>query len=155
LAAGLLRAADSPEFLYRFHLSSRAARVEWTSASAGSWDVTVRVDDANCQLICAYRLKRNSPAARLLAPPVVSVLVYSDFVSLPDKLTVDPAGLEFPAAAAKSRPRSGFLYLPGRRLLAAAPSQVYTALPALSQVGRVPVAGKVPAPSRLNAPLRI
>ncbi|MDR3703394.1 MAG: hypothetical protein P4L56_27345 [Candidatus Sulfopaludibacter sp.] len=155
LAAGLLRAADSPEFLYRFHLPSRAAKVDWTSASAGNWDVTVTVDAVKCRLTCAYRLKRGSPAASLLAPPVVFVRVYSDFVSLPYKLTVDPAGLEFPAAAARFRPRYDYPYLPGRKLVATAPPRVLTALPSLSRVGRAPVASRTPRLSSLDAPLRI
>jgi len=66
LAAGLLRAADSPEFLYRFRLPNRATKVEWTSTGAANWDVTVTVD-AKCRLTCSYRVKRGSPAARLLA----------------------------------------------------------------------------------------
>ena len=155
MAAGLLRAADSPDFLYRFRLPVRAARVEWTSASVGNWDVSVTVDTAKCQLTCAYRLRRNSPAARMLAPPVVSVLVYSNFVSLPQKLTVDPAGLEFPTAAAKFRPRFDYPYLPGRKLLAASPPAVLASLPAVSHDARLPFdlrpVGVVPR----NVPRRI
>jgi len=154
LAAGLLRAADSPEFLYRFHLPNRATKVEWTSTGAANWDVTVTVD-AKCRLTCSYRVKRGSPAARLLAPPVVVVRVYSDYVSLPHKLTVDPAGLEFPWAAAKNRPRSGNPYLPCRKLVAGAPPWVYAALPAASQAAHLSVPGATPGPSPLHAPLRI
>ncbi len=155
LAAGLLRAADSPEFLYRFHLPNRASKVEWTSTGAANWDVTVTVDAAKCRLTCSYRLKRDSPAARLLAPPVVVVRVYSDYVSLPYKLKVDPAGLEFPWAAAKSRPWSGNPYLPRRKLVAAAPPWVYSVSPAASQVARLAVADRTPGLSPLHAPLRI
>ncbi len=155
LAAGLLRAADSPEFFYRFHLPTRPARVEWTSTGPANWDVTVTVDAATCRLTCSYRLKRSSPAARLLAPPVVVVRVYYDLVSLPYKLTVDPAAHQSTSAAAKCRLRCGNPYLPGRKLVAAAPSRAYAPLPAASQVARVSIASRKPGLSPRSAPLRI
>ena len=155
LAAGLLRASDSADLIYRFHIANRAAKVEWSSVAAGNWDVKVTVDPASCLVTCSYRLKRSAPAAHLLAPPVVVVRVYSNFVSLPDTLTVDPAGLEFPSAGARRSPSAGFLYLPGRKLLAASPPQIRAELAASADVGQPGTIARHSDRSALTLPLRL
>jgi len=155
LAAGLLRAADSPELIYRLHLSNHVTRVEWTSAKLGNWDVTVSVDAVTCELVCAYRLKRGSPAAHILAPPPVVVHVYSDAVSLPERVTVDPAGLEFPVAAGKLRPQQNFGYLPARKIFAAAPPWAREDLQTSWSRPWVASTNRLAAFPALTAPLRI
>jgi hypothetical protein len=155
LAAGLLRASDSADLIYRFRIANRAAKVEYTSAAVGNWDVQVTVDPVTCQITCSYRLKRNSPAAHLLAPPVVVVRVYSNFVSLPDAMTIDPAGLDVPSAVGKPKPSAGFLYLPGRKLLAASPPRILSALPAAAHAERPEIVSRRSDLSALTLPLRI
>ncbi len=155
LAAGLLRASDTADLVYRFHLGSHFAKVEWSAAATGNWDVEVAVDPANCQVTCSYKLKHNSPAARLLAPPVVVVRVYSDFVSLPEQFTADPAGLEFPSAAAKLQTSQGFFYLPGRKLRRVRPLVARLHLETARQADPPEFAGGTSNLSTLAIPLRV
>jgi hypothetical protein len=155
MVAVALRAADSPDLVYKFHLLKPAAKVEWTSASVGNWDVTVTVDPAQCELSCAYRLKRNSPAAHLLAPPAVVVRVYSDLVSIPRTVTFDPAGLNLPAAARRVPLSRDSPYMPGRRLLAAALPPTRGHLPPAPPQSHHSSASRAPVLPAAAAPLRI
>ncbi len=155
LAAGLLRAADTPNFLYKFHLPGRAVQVDWTPLQRSDWDVTVRVDPANCEIICEYRLKTGRTAARLVAPPAMRLRVFTDFVSLPLKLTLDPGGVENPSAMAQARAPSDSPYLPGRKLIAfARPERLGTTPATGTPAERERPAFAAPA-ATLAAPLRL
>ncbi len=153
LAAGILRAADTPDLVYKFHLALPAAKAEWSSTGVSNWDVTVTLDAAKCEITCAYRLKRQSPAYRL-APPAVAVRIYSDLVSVPDVVTVDPAGLNLPTAARNLPGPKDHPYIPGRKVIAAAPPQASEGLPAASPQRQPDSAGRPPALAAA-APLRI
>jgi len=121
LAACTLHAAGSTELVYKLHLPNPAARVEWTAPIPANWEVTVAVDTARCQLFCVYRIKRGTPSGVLLAPPTVVIRIYSDFVSIPQTVTVDPAGLTLPTAAGETDAPRDCPYMPGRKLFAAVP----------------------------------
>ena len=155
VAAGLLRAADSPDLLYKLRLPHSAAKVEWSSAQVGNWEVTVTVDPATCELSCAYRLKRHSVAANLLAPPAVVFRIYSDGVSAPSTVTVDPAGLTSPTACGRACQFRGRAYLPGRRIVAQAPQREWSGLTAVLRPPQV-LTEVLPEPASLALlPLRI
>ncbi|SPE40726.1 hypothetical protein SBA3_3880019 [Candidatus Sulfopaludibacter sp. SbA3] len=151
----MLRAAESPDLIYKFHLARPPAKAEWSSTRVGNWDVTVTWDAAKCEISCAYRFKRQPTAANLLAPPVVSVRLYSDFVSIPEVVTVDPAGLSLPTVALHSAVSSNQPYIPGRKLAAAVPPRVCEGLAAASPQLQQFSVSRPAALAAATVPLRI
>ena len=125
---GLLRASDSPDFVYRIRLASPDAKVEWSASHTGAisqnWEVTVAVDRQACEVSCSYRLKRGSGLkVPTLAPPKVVVQVYSDGVSLPQTVSIDPGGLDLPAFMRRAVVSPDRLYMPVRKLFAGVPGE--------------------------------
>jgi len=125
---GMLRAADSPDLIYRVRIANPTARVEWAASLSGlvsnDWEVTVTVDREACEVSCAYRFKRNGAIrSASLAPPKIIVQVYSDGVSLPQTVSIDPAGLDFPAATRRAVVSRDRLYMPVRKLFPGAPGR--------------------------------
>lgn len=155
LAGGFLRAAESPDLVYKLRLPRSAARVDWHGAIPANWDVTVSVDPETCVLSCEYRLKRHSPAAKLIAPPALTLRVYSDFVSLPQTFVVDPAGLESPSLVRMAAAFPGATYIPGRKNISSPALRQSAGLPALSAFLQGIRSSYRQAGSPLVVPLRI
>jgi hypothetical protein len=127
---GSLRAANSPDLVYRIHIDGPGARVEWSTSGhillPANWEVTVTVDEAQCAVYCEYRLKRDAsgrPAGRVMAPPVVTVQVSYDAVSQPQTVTIDPGGVELPTVVRRYISQRDNPYVPGRKWFAAAPKR--------------------------------
>lgn len=120
---GLLRATEAPDLVYRIRLASPNAKVEWSEGHASlvpsNWEVTVTVDRQACEVSCSYRLKRDG-VRPVLAPPKVIVQVYTDGVSLPQTVDIDPGDLESPVAGRRASVTPNRLYMPARKLFGAA-----------------------------------
>jgi hypothetical protein len=157
---GMLRAADSPDLIYRVRIANPTARVEWAASLSGlvsnDWEVTVTVDRDACEVSCAYRLKRDRTVrSASLAPPKIVVQVYSDGVSLPQTVSIDPSGLDFPAATHRAVISRDRLYMPARKLFPGAPGKQRRQDPAvlLDAIACYPNQPAVQPPT--NLPLRI
>ena len=69
----------------------------------GNWEVSVSFDPVLCEISCVYRLRGDrfgrAPVSDLLLPPAVDIRLFSDGVSAPSTVTVDPARTREPAFA--------------------------------------------------------
>lgn len=157
---GLLRASESPDFVYRIRLANPDARVEWSASHTGpisqNWEVTVAVDRQACEVSCSYRLKRSSGLhVQMLAPPKVVVQVYSDGVSLPQTVSIDPGGLDIPALTRRALESRDKLYMPVRKLFPGVPGEhVHFDAPVILQASFSSV-DRPPVFPVLSVPLRI
>ena len=87
--------------------SPGATRIEAPAVTRqGNWEVSVSFDPVLCEISCVYRLRgdrfRRAPMSDLLLPPAVDIRVFSDGVSAPSTVTVDPARTREPALAAEA-----------------------------------------------------
>ena len=103
-------------FLLPAAFARGAMRVEAPSVTQfGGWEVEVTVDEETCEISCDYRLRRDrfgrAPVTDLLLPPAIDIRIYTDGVSLPTTVTIDPAHTREPVL------RSGGLATPDEALL--------------------------------------
>lgn len=160
LAGSLRAAASDARFTIRTRVAHAPARIDWSVAHAGEWDVTVGYDAARCEVYCAYRLKRDEfdrpRLTGLLVPPIAAIRVYADSASAPETVIIDPGGLEQPELMGRAVPAVESVYLPGRRLDGNA---VSPAGDAAGPAARLPVpvspAGITPVAVKATLPLRI
>lgn len=124
---GMLQARDRD---YTIHLSDSTplAKVELsvTPASAG-WDVTADYDADRCEIHCSWRRKRDAfgsmPPFLHLLPPIAVIRIYSNFVSRPATVTIDPAGLGLPGATRDVPLRPDAIFIAARKLFVTPPAR--------------------------------
>ena len=124
---GALRARSASDRAYTIHLpgSTPPAKIELSVAqTSAEWEVTADYDAARCEVHCSWRRKRDEfePSA-LLPPPIATIRIYSDFVSPPESVTADPAGLGFPRVTRDLPLSLESIFMPARRLFAMSPAQ--------------------------------
>ena len=127
-------------------------------ARMGGWEVTVTFDAVRSDVYCSYR-RRPAGAGRpdsinTLLPPVAKIQIFTDSASKPKTVTVDPAGLRFPAMFPILRVAPGKLCTAAKRSIAirlAGSSEAASPAPPHSYSSAIP-----PATGSLSStPLRI
>jgi hypothetical protein len=113
---------ESADPVYTIHLShsTPVAKIE-ISVAQGSveWEVTAAFDSADCEIHCSWRRKRDTLGRSFLLPPIATIRIYTNFVSLPPAvIVVDPAGLGLPGATRDSPATLGAVWISARRLFA-------------------------------------
>ena len=117
--------ADIDDQTYTIHLSPSTplAKIELSVTQASAeWEVTATYDPALCEIHCVSRRKRDwfgrTPLASLLLPPFAAIRIYTDFVSKPAIVIVNPAGLGLPCATRDIPFTQEAIYFPSRKLSA-------------------------------------
>ena len=113
---------DSANLAYTIHLShsTAVAKIEVSLAQASAeWEVTAAFVSADCEIHCSWRRKRDALGRSFLLPPIATIRIYTNFVSLsPAVIVVDPAGLGLPGATRDAALTPGAIWLSARRLFA-------------------------------------
>ena len=123
---GMLQARDQD---YTIHLvdSTPLAKVELSVTPASTeWDVIADYDAERCEIHCSWRRKRDAfgslPPFLHLLPPIAVIRIYSNFVSRPVTVTIDPAGLGLPGAARDVPLRLDAIFIAARKLFVTPPA---------------------------------
>jgi hypothetical protein len=123
----MLQAGDASDRTYTIHLppTTTPAKIELTVAqSSAEWEMAAVYDAARCEIHCSWRRKRDALGPMpLLAPPIAEVRIYSNFVSPPATVTVDPAGVGEPYATQDVPLSRESTFIPARRLFVTALAQ--------------------------------
>ena len=151
---------DSGSRTYVIHLSGSKplAKVELSVAPASAeWEVTAVYDAARCEIHCTWRRKRDVfGTIPLWLPPIAAFRIYSNFVSAPATVTIDPAGLGLPCAARDAPLRHEAIFVPARKLFIAAPAQRSSyGAPKPPRTHLSPSIGPADTTSASSLPLRI
>jgi hypothetical protein len=120
---------DSGARIYTIHLSisKPPVKIELPAIqNSAEWEVTAAYDSALCEIHCFFRRKRDAwgrtPLASLLLPPIASIRIYTNFVSQPATVIVDPAGAGLPCAARDTPLTWDAIFIPARRVFVTVPA---------------------------------